>query len=348
MATLTESSIYARRSLRYFIYFVIFIIITRFSLNVLIAVYKKVFPPAPTPPTVAFGKLPKLPFLDKQKPQLTFTLETVDGSLPTFKDQARVYFMPKISANLLSLDFAKEKAQRLGFTPDAVQISDSIFRFSHRTSNASLEMNIVTGSFSISYDLAADPSPLLVKPPLPEVGAGTVKQMLSGANLMPTDLTGPIKNSFLKTQGGGFIEALSLSDSSLVRLDFFRKSFDEMPSITKNPIQANIWFMLSGLREKGRDVIAGEYHYFPVDEEQFATYPIKSSEVVWQELTHGNYFLTNQGSVQDGENIKIRKIYLAYFDPGVYVEFFQPIFVIEGDKDFVAYIPAVTNDYYGE
>jgi hypothetical protein len=44
----------------------------------------------------------------------------------------------------------------------------------------------------------------------------------------------------------------------------------------------------------------------------------------------------------------VRKIYLAYYDAGVYTEFYQPVFVFEGDKDFVGYVPAVTTDYYGE
>lgn len=348
MATLTESSIMARKGIRYFIYFCIGLVILRFSFNVLKEVYKKAFPPAPIPPTVSYGKLPKLPFLDREKLDFNFTLETVDGGIPQFPDQLKVYFMPKISANLLSLDYAREKAQKMGFNTDAIEISDSIYRFSHRTSSAGLEMNIITGSFSISYDLASDPGPLFVRPPQPESAATTVKQFLNGATMLPPDLTGAIKHTFLKSQAGGFTTGLSVSDSSLVRVDLFRKDFEDMPTVTRDPKQGNVWFMVSGMRERGRDIIAGEYHYFPVDESQFATYPIKSGSAAWEEFNLGNYFLTSPGSNEAGSNIKIRRIYLAYFDPGLYTEFLQPIFVFEGDNDFTAYIPAVTNDYYGE
>ena len=30
--------------------------------------------------------------------------------------------------------------------------------------------------------------------------------------------------------------------------------------------------MVSGIKERGKEVIAGEYHYFPIDETQVATY----------------------------------------------------------------------------
>ena len=106
--------------------------------------------------------------------------------------------------------------------------------------------------------------------------------------------------------------------------------------------------MVSGIREKGRDIIAGEYHYFPIDETKLATYPIKTGSEAWQEFINGNYYSASFGTTIDGNNIKIRKVYLAYYDPGVYTEFFQPIYVFEGDNDFVGYVPAVTSEYYGE
>lgn len=348
MVTLTYASITARKSIRYTIYFIIFLIIGRILLNGAIAVYKKVFPPAPVPPTVAFGKLPKLPFPEKTKPNLTFTLETSNGEIPTFPLKTNVYFMPKKSANLLSLDYTKDIAKKLGFTPEPQQISDSIYKFSHKTSTAILETDIIAGAFSISFDLNADPSPISVKPNPPEISASTVKSFLNSGNLLADDLSGEVKHQFLKTQAGGFVPAVSLSDANIIRIDLFRKNYNELPIVTTSFNESNVWFMVSGVREKGRDIIAGEYHYFPVDETKLATYPIKSGQEAWQDFIGGNYYLSSIGTTNEGETIKIRKIYLAYYDSGTYTEFFQPVYVFEGDKDFVGLTPAVTNDYYGE
>ena len=348
MATLTEASIMSRKGVRYTIYSIIAFIILRGIVIGGIAIYKKVFPPAPTPATVAFGKLPKLPFPNSSKKTLSFTLETASGDMPTFPLLSKVYFMPKISSNLLSLDFSKEKAKKMGFDSEAQQTTESLYRFNHKASPAIMEINIITGTFSISYDLNTDPTPLSVHPTQPEIAATSIKSFLSSASLFPEDLTGPIVHKFLKTQGGEFIPALSQSDANLVRIDLFRKQIDELPAVTNKPTEANVWFMVSGIRDRGKDVIAGEYHYFPVDETQVATYPVKTGDDAWQEFSGGNYYPASYGTTNEGDSIKIRNIYLAYYDAGIYTEFYQPVYVFTGDKDFVGYVPAVTSDYYGE
>ncbi len=348
MATLTEASIASRKGVRYTIYAIIFFVITRFLILTGITIYKKAFPPPPTPATIAFGKLSKIPFPEVTNRNLSFTLETASGDIPSFPAQSKVFFMPKISSNLLSLDIAKEKAKKLGFDSEPQQSTESIYKFNHKTSPATMEIDIVTGTFSISYDLNVDPTPLSVHPSQPEVASASIKTFLSSADLYPDDLTGTIEHKYLKTQGGSFIPALSASDANLVRIDLFRKSLDDLPIVTKKTTEGNVWFIVSGIKERCKEVIAGEYHYFPVDESQVATYPIKTGDSAWQQLTSGDYYLASQGTTAEGDNIKIRKIYLAYYDAGLYTEFFQPVFVFEGDKDFVGYVPAVTSDYYGE
>ena len=79
MATLTEASIMSRKGVRYTIYGIIFLIVARIIVLSGIALYKKAFPPPPTPATVAFGKLPKLPFPEKTKHSINFSLQTPSG-----------------------------------------------------------------------------------------------------------------------------------------------------------------------------------------------------------------------------------------------------------------------------
>ena len=306
------------------------------------------FPPAPEPANVAFSKLTKIPFPGQDKANLSFSLETAEGTVPQFPSKTNVYFMPKRSANLLSLDYARENAARLGFNQEAQQMSDSLYKFNHKTTVATLEYDIITGSFSVSFDLNADPSPLSIKPLQPEIASATIRSFLSAAGLLPDDLKGLVKHQFLKTQAGKLVPALSLSDSNLVRVDLFRSNYNDLPIVTSSPNESNVWFTVSGLRDRGKDIIAGEYHYFAVDESLNATYPLKTGDAAWQEFQSGNYYPASLGSTIDGENIKIRKIYLAYYDAGIYTEFLQPVYVFEGDKNFVGYVPAVTTDYYGE
>lgn len=349
MTALTNISITSRKVIRYGIYLIVFLIVGRIFLNVGISVYKKLFPAPPPAPTVKYGKLSKIPFPQNGiTAKLTYTLETADGSLPTnIPTQAKIYFMPKTSANLLSLDAAKSKAEALGFTSNEQQVSETIYRFKSPNFPSTFQMNIISETFSVSYDLAADKSPLDYRPPVAEVAATNFKSFLTEANMLPGDLSGTITHDFLKINNGQLVSAMSLSEANFVKVNLFRKNYDDLPAMTGNPNQANVWAIVSGANNEGQKIIASEYHYHAVDETQFSTYPIKTPSEAFTELQNGQGFIASLGLNKDGDNLKIRHIYLAYFDPDTITEYYQPIYVFEGDNGFIAYLPAVTSDYYG-
>jgi hypothetical protein len=348
MASLTQVAITTRKIIRYGIYFIIFLIIARLVFGIGKTLYRTLFPKPPPPPTVAFGKLPDLPFPEnKDLPGLEYQVETAQGELPTLANQAKVYFMPKSTSHLLALSEAKKTASSLGFGTNAQQISETLYRFSHPKNPASLEMNIVSQIFSLNYDLTFDPTPLNKQPPAPEVAISTARNFLSRAGLSADDLTGPTTHEFLKLENGQLVSALSLSEANLIKVNLFRKSYNELPSLTIDSNKANVWFLVSGESSRDKQILAGEFHYFPIEENQSATYPLKTSQAALDELITGQGFVASLGLNQDGK-ITIRKIYLAYFDAGVEMEFFQPIIVFEGDRGFVAYVAAITADYYGE
>lgn len=351
MTGLTRISIIARKSVRYTIYAVFLILVGKLALDITIAVYKKLFPAPPPAPTVKFGQLPKIDFPDNNKFQFTYTLETPTGEFPKIQDQAKVYFMPKPSANLLALDLANKNAKALGFTDTPQQVSDTLYRYPHPKYPAVLEMNIVTGSFSISYDLNADRSPLNARPEPAALATTDAKNFLTNAGLFPEDVTTDSTHQYLKLSDGKFINALSQSEADAVQINFFRKTFDDLPSLTADPAKPNIWMILTGAQDKNQKIIAGEYHYYPVDETQYSTYPLKSVQQAFDELKAGKAYVADNGIFQNGQTVRIRKIYLAYFDPSGYSEFYQPMFVFEGGDgidpktNFSAYLPAVTSDY---
>lgn len=351
MTPLTKTAILTRKIIRYGFYALVLLIIGRITLNLGLKLYQYFFPPPPPPPTVSFGKLSKIPFPEKEFPgDLTFRLETPEGDLPNFPDQAKVYFMPRVSPSLLSLDVAKKKASSLGFSTDAKKVTESVYIFSHPRAPTTLRMNIISGSFSISYDLRESPEILEVRPPSPEVAASSVRNYLSSAGLLKEDLSGPVTHEFLRIEENNFVKALSLSEANFVKINLFRREFDNLPSLTDNPNEANVWFLLSGERLRERQFIAAEYHYLPVNEERFETYPIKTAQVAWEELKSGNAYIANVGQAADVKNVTIRRVYLAYYDPSSATEFYQPVVVFEEGVEggFSAYVPAVISEYYGE
>lgn len=350
MTGLTRIAITARKAIRIGIFLIIFITVGKIVLDLSIGLYNKLFPAPPPPPTVKFGKLSKIPFPQSSSDlKVTYALETPEGGLPTkIPTQAKVYFMPKASSNLLALDRAKEKAKTLAFTGEAIQESDTLYKFNNINFPSTMEINIVTGTFSISYDLSADRTPIDQKPPVPEVAASEFRGKLSNADVLPDDLSGPVSHEFFKLGSGGMTPALSLSESDVVKVNLFRKSYDELPSMTANPNEANVWGIISGSTNRDQKIIAAEYHYHPVDESQFSTYPIKTPSEAFGELQSGNVYIADPGLAKDGNTLKIRRVFLAYFDPEEASDFYQPIYVFEGDNGFTAYLPAVTSDYYGQ
>jgi hypothetical protein len=350
MTGLTRIAITARKAIRIGILAIIGITIGKIVLDLSIGIYKKVFPAPPPPPTVKFGKLTKIPFpqaLNNLK--LTYTLETPEGDLPSdIPTQAKVFFMPKASSNLLALDIAKERAKSLGFTSEALQATDTLYKFNNQNFPSTMEVNIITGTFSISYDLSSDRTPIDQKPPVPEVAASEFRSKLSNADILPGDLSGPVTHQFFKLGGAGMTPALSLSESDVVKVNLFRKDYDDLPSMTADPNEANVWAIISGSTNKDQKIISSEYHYHPVDESQFSTYPIKTPSEAFSELLSGEAYIADVGLAKDGNSLKIRRVFLAYFDPEDASDFFQPIYVFEGDNGFTAYLPAVTFDYYGQ
>lgn len=302
------------------------------------------FPKPPPPPTVSYGRLPALDFPKKDNlPKLEYTVETASGELPKVPNQAKVYFMPKFASTFNSLDDTRQKAATLGYPVELEKVNDTLYKFSDKGSIGKLDINTVSKAFTISYDLSADPSPLSARPPAPEVALSAAKSLLDAADLMPVDLTGPTTNAFLKVEAGKLAPAISLSEAVFIKVNLFRKNYDEIPSVTSNPDEANVWFMVGG----GNKMIAAQYRYFPVDEEQFSTYPIKTPQEAVNELIGGGGFVAKLGLNETGK-VTIRKIYLGYYDSGKEQGFYEPVYILEGDRGFIAYVPAVTSDYYGQ
>lgn len=349
MASLTHTAIISRKIIRYSIYAIVTIVIARYTYLIGAGIYRRLFPAPPPPPTIGFGPLPVLPFPEKPSYEdLAFLLETPEGGLPELAAQVGVYFMPKPYSSIRALDHAKQKARSLRFDPEGREVTETLYLFQHQEEPSTLMMNIVTGVFSISYDLSANPNVIEQVPPTPEVAVKEIKSYFARANLLPDDISGPATHEFIKIKEGKFVGAISLSESNLIKVSLFRKSFNDIPSLTPDPNEANIWSIISGARRGKRNQnIAAEYHYFPLDEERAETYPLKSSEEGWEDLKSGRGHIARLGQNQEGV-IKIRRVYLAYYDAGVYTPFYQPVIVFEGDNNFMAFVPAIAYQYYGE
>ncbi len=348
MTQLTQIAITTRKIIRYGIYFIIFLIVGRIFLGIGISIFNTVFPKPPPPATVAFGKLPKPIFPQRSDlPKLTYKLDTISGDLPALPTQAKVYYMPGKAAGLFSLETTKQKVSAMGFSKDPQVVSETEYKFSHSTAPATLDINIITGVFSVSYNLGQDTGLITERAPQSAVAQTVAQSFLSSGGFLPADLT-RLTADFLKVENRQLVNAVSQSEGNFVKVNFFRKDYDKLPSLTSEPGKANVWFIVSGDQNRDKQIIGGEYHYFAIDETHFATYPLKTAKAAYDELAQGGGYVASLGVNNQTGNINITKISLAYYDSGERSQFYEPIIVLEGERGFTAYVGAVTDAYIAQ
>jgi len=347
MSSLTETAHYTRRIIKISAILIVTLIITRISYKAFKDVWTKSHPPPPLPPTVAFGKLPKIIFPEPNPPidgqKLSYKLETVQGGLPTPATITNVYFMPKKEPNLLALDRANEQVRKIGFTQRPEMIDDNQYRW--KTDNSpttSLEMDINSGNFQMRYEYETDQELLNSKYlPTNEQAATEAKNFLTVNELMAEDLAnGTAEFDYLKASYPNLIPAVSLSEADFIRVNLFRTTLNDLKVLPPNPKKSLISFLFSGSRESDKRIVEINYTYWPVSLDNFATYPLKPVNYAWNQVQANEAYIANLGQNEDGK-ITIRQVYLAYYDSETPQNYLQPIYVFEGDKNFFAYVPAI-------
>lgn len=347
MASLTEIAYYSKKIIKVGFFVLIGLIVFRVLYSIGKEIWLQYHPAPPPAPNVAFGKLPQIVFPDKETTDTPdYILETPTGALPEFYPQIEVYLSPYQKPSLLAPEKAKEQAAKLGFTEEPKVVTEKVYRWSKsKPSGAVLEMDIFSGSFNFVYDWQSEKI-LLEKQSLPsgEQAVSEAKSFLKRIGVLEKDLEeGRTELAFLKASGTRVLIVPSLSEADFIQVDLFRQDIEETPILTPDPEKGVVSIIISGVQGANRRIVKAEYNYYPVNYNSSSTYPIKSSAAAWEELKNNQAYLA---SWEGQEKITIRRVYLAYFDSYEPQQYLQPIIVFQGDDNFYAYVPAVTEGWY--
>ncbi|MCL5095515.1 MAG: hypothetical protein M1575_02205 [Patescibacteria group bacterium] len=347
MTTLTETAYYTRKAINWGLIALVLLFIFKIFLDLTLTAWKKIHPPAPPPPTVSFGKLPALKFpaveSDPSSPKLNFKLETIDGKTPIASSTGTVFFMPKPSPNLLSLNRTQQFAQKMGFTAEPQAENQNLYRWQdNEIPQRILRVDIVNGNFKLSYDYGSDLSVFTEKNlPNQTKAMNETTNYLQNLGLFSTPLEkGENKVSYYQLMDNNLLPTTSLANADAVRIDLGREDLLGLKLLSVKYPQELINLIFSGSKQTKKRFLELNYIFWKIEEEQSATYPLKTSAQAWEELRNGGGFIVRPPD--DKQNVIVRKIYLAYFYPEEYQNFLQPIFVFEGDGNFLAFIPAVS------
>jgi hypothetical protein len=354
MTTLTETSVTARKVIKFGAIGFVGITILWYLGTALVKYYKDTHP-AVTQPTVDFGKLPKINFpTSGSRPKLSLELPT--GDIPTFVDRMYVYSEPIKKSSFSDSNSAIETAAALGFLFAPEQKTASNYVWTNQDQlNSKLDMNIVNGHFVLTRQWQNNPTLAATASFTSDKAVITdAENYLTKVGLLSTDIVGVEKVTYLKDVGGTLGAALSLSDADFVQVDLFRKNIDEIDPASKtkevkatypfyslDPNKGIVRSVITGSKTVNNNVINMDYEYNKIDYTTYGTYPIKTGLQAWTELQGGGGYVY-PGTSTSAE-MKIRRIFLGYFDAEITTGYAMPIYIFLGDEGFTAYISAVTD-----
>lgn len=347
MASLTETSYYARKLVKFSIIGLIGLIVLRAGWIQFAKWWEMKNPPPPPAPTTAFGVLPqpKFPKGKDVKSEL-LKLETVSGSTPNLGIQAKVYFMPAFRANVYGLELSTTLATKLGFSGSPVRIDEQIYEW-ERVGDlpGKLTVNLVTGHFSLITNWSQDQGLSQGRVPAEASAVVAAQNYLRSTGLWTDDLTsGLTKVEYLKSEEGELKPAISQSEANFTRIHFFRAKIENNQVVTWNQAQALIQVTVGG-GIGTKQTVEVQYKYSPVEIGRFETYPVKTSLEAWQLLQAGKGSIAAAGG--NGQTV-VRTIDLVYYDSDTPQEFMQPVYVFKGDNGFVGYVPAVQDKWLAQ
>jgi len=348
MSSLTETAYYTRKTIKFVFFGLVAIIILKISWTLFINYWIATHPLPPPPPNMAFGKLqyPKFP-KEGTKYDYDLKLETVTGGFPESSSSAKVFFMPILSGNLLSLDRAVEKARVMGFNNSPISLTPDEYLWSDpQNSLRTMTINIIDGNLVLTYDYRQDQQILIDKNlPTVERAISEAQDLLGNYGLIRHDIliSQPIV-TYLKFDSGMLSRVGSLSDADFVRLDYQRISPENTRIATPGSDQSLISIILSGSNDSIKRVVDLRFRYQMVDWENFATYSVKTPSVAWEELKNQKGYIANPGTDPNKQKV-IRNVYLVYYDSLSLQTYLEPVYLFQGDKDFTAYVPAIIDEW---
>lgn len=351
---LSELSQYVRNIIKWGAVGLVALVIFKILISAGISYYKQLFPAPPPPPTLAFGKLPqvRVPGKEVNLNGVRVFLDTIEATPAATAKVLPVYKSVQPSANLLSLDNAKNTARLLSFLTDPTPLSATEYKWVDSTNpNRELVINIVTGNFSFRYNYLADPSILATVNISKDDAVKQFKNFLSNIHYLTDDLgKGVAKTDYVSLNGNQIKKVSSPSEATAIQVSLQRKKIeDKYPFAQKKPDLFYVNALVGSSNEK--TFISVNFNYQPIDlTNKSATYPLIPSSAAWQSFLDGNGVVV-QGGDAKFDTLRITDIYLAYWEPLEQQDYFEPIFVITGygrngdvgDKfPYTAYLPAIT------
>lgn len=354
MATLHQVTGLTRRVLLVAVAGVILILFLRILLSIGTAIKERISPTPPPSPTVIFGALPPINFpkskVDETK-NISFTVNTIEGTLPAFPEQVEVYKLPQNRASLLSLEQARQTVKTIGFSQNEKAVNQTLYSWEDPSEQGrTITFDIVDKNFTLLSDFYHQREILLAQNlPDSEEAKSQVVSFLTRLGLLPVNLD--ILNSkvsFFTIEGTSLLKTTSLSNAQIVRVDLFEKPIKDMPIFFPSFTESPMYVLIGSKGNFQREIVEAHFSYKPIDEKDFSTYPMKTVDQAFEEVKKGKAYIARMGAVGTEDSIGIHTVTLGYYRGDLRSSYLMPVFVLEGTNDFVAYVSAIEDSWINQ
>lgn len=296
-----------------------------------------------------FNKI-KPPIIPQSNPsnRYTYVLDTLDGTanVENATSAATIYFLPEQTASFGFLSQIYLMAEAAGINTEVTQhrLSDNRAIFD----DGKNKLDIDISNFNFSYDFVLTQDDVSFdgsRIPTENELQNQASNYLSKISRYPTDLAQGKKNIIYLHFNSESNEVATLDSpegANMAEIDFYRPDINGYPMVTSTYYNSP-HYVLFGFDTRGNRVVRAQVKFIEKSEDQIGQYPLRSAEIAWQNLQEGKGMVVS--STKTSGEIVIKKVFLAYYDPDVYQEYLQPVYVFLGDDKYVGYVPAVTDEY---
>lgn len=296
-----------------------------------------------------FGKLPK-PEIPSSTTSagFKFQIDTIEGKPVTATKSANVYSLLPTSTKFGYRDRISKMANQLGFadTNTYSLIGDTT---TFKNDNQALDIKISNFNFKYLYQYEKDVD-LFIRSIIPtaQESVNNSISLLQSLDRFPNefDSANSLTNYFFFNVDKKLAVPVARNiDANIVEVNFYRKNLDDIPTVSSRFPNSNNFVRLAS-SSKEFVPIEVQVNFFERSLDKVGAYPLITGDTAFEALKKGEgKVLLN--SNPDNKNITIKKMYIAYFEPDVYMGYLQPYYVFEGDG-FAAVVYAISPESQAE
>lgn len=312
--------------------------------KILIAVKNIILPPSAPVATATFGKLKEPDFPNSVEKDFDYEIDTLSGDLPNLASITNVYKMEQRGPDILAVEKASKNVEQLGFNYNPQQISDYVYKWTepnppNKVLVEDIRLNDVnlTSSFIDYEDRFKDKSFRSEKQIIEEAA-----NFLKTLGFYPDDVDEEkTKIDFAKLENGAFQGSNKINGSNIATVYLFQKDKEGVPIVYPQGDNSSMKIVLGAGRFSTEVVEASFSNQKILDE--VSTYPIKTAGQAFDDLKNKKAFVLSHSG--DGNHVKIKEVYLALYSAGKLQDYLTPVIVFKGDNNFLAYVPAITDEW---